>query len=97
MSATIILLSGGAGVLIGGLYLGLLWLGVRHLPRERGVPVFLGLALARMAVLVGALAAAATLGTPAEGLVAALAGFVAVRFAATRLSGRGTPGDAAWK
>lgn len=87
-----------AGAALGGAYLGLLWLAVRRLPQDRGgVLVFVGLGLARGALLLGALAAAAVLGVPAGGIVAALAGFVAVRFAATRLMGRGTPGDALWK
>ena len=45
----------------------------------------------------GALAAAAVLGVPTIALVAALAGFVVVRLAATRRFGRATQGDAKWK
>lgn len=87
-----------AGGTLGSAYLGLLWLAVRHLPQDRGgVLIFVGLGLARAALLLGALAAAAALGVALEGLVAALVGFVAVRFAATRLLGRGTPGNTAWK
>ncbi len=100
MSATAFVLFAGAlaGAVIGGLYLGLLWAAVRHLPQNRGgVLVFVGLALARMVLLLGALAAAAALAVPAMGLVAALAGFVVVRLAATRLLGRATQGDDAWK
>lgn len=87
-----------AGAALGSAYLGLLWVAVRHLPRDRGgVPIFVGLALARAALLIGALAAAAALGVAVEGLVAALAGFVALRLAATRLLGRATSGNTAWK
>lgn len=87
-----------AGVVLGGAYLGLLWLAVQRLPQERGgVAAFVLLALARGVLVLGALAAAAALGAPAAGYVAGLAGFVAVRLAATRLPGRGTPGDTAWK
>lgn len=100
MSTTASVLFAGvlAGAVIGGLYLGLLWAAVRLLPQDRGgVLVFVGLALARMVLLLGALAAAAALAVPAMGLVAALAGFVVVRLAATRLLGRAKQGDAAWK
>jgi len=86
-----------AGGLVGAVYLGLLWVGVRHLPQDRGgVLVFIGLTLARMALLLGALAAAAALGVPATGLVAGLAGFIVVRLAATRWLGRATRGGNTW-
>lgn len=86
----------GAG--LGVLYLGLLWAAVRRLPQAKGgVAVFVALRLARAALLLGALAAAAALGVPAVGLIAALIGFVAVRLAATRLLSRGTPEHAAWR
>ena len=85
-----------AGAALSGAYLGLLWLAVQHLPQDRGgVLVFVGLGLARAALVLGAVAAAVALGVAAGGLVAALAGFVAVRLAATRLLGRGPPGDTA--
>lgn len=91
-----------AGVLGGaafaGLYLGLLWLAVRRLPEERGgVAAFLLLGLARAGLLLGALAAAMMLGASALSLIAALAGFLAVRLAATRLPGRSVAGSAAWR
>lgn len=87
-----------AGAALSGAYMGLLWLAVRRLPQDRGgVLVFVGLGLARAALLLGALAAAAALGVAAEGFVAALAGFVVVRLAATRLLGRETPADTSWK
>lgn len=87
-----------AGASFGGLYLSLLWAAVQRLPRYRGgVAVFIALGVARAALLLGALAAAAAQGVPAAGLVAALLGFVAVRLAATRLLRRGAPGETAWK
>jgi hypothetical protein len=82
----------GAG--LGGAYLGLLWAAVRRLPQERGgVAVFVAARARAGGAGLGALAAAAVLGVPAAGIVAALLGFVAVRVAATRLSGRGTAED----
>ena len=66
-----------AGAALGAIYLGLLWAAVRSLPRERGgVLVFAGLAFARVALLIAALAAAAALGLQVQGMVAALAGFI---------------------
>ncbi|MGK7863893.1 N-ATPase subunit AtpR [Falsiroseomonas sp. E2-1-a4] len=86
----------GAG--IGALYMALLWLAVRRLPQDRGgLAGFVGLRIARAALLLAAMAAAVALAVPAEGLVGALVGFIAARFAATRLAGRGTPAGAAWK
>ncbi len=87
-----------AGAAMGAVYLGLLWAAVRRLPQERaGALAFAGLALARAALLVGTLAAAAAIGVPAEGLLAGLAGFIAVRLSATRLLGRQAPGETTWK
>ena len=86
----------GAG--LGGAYMGLLWVAVRRLPQDRGgVAAFVGLALARGALALGALAAAAALGVQAAGIVAGLLGFVAVRVAATRLTGRGTEDAPGWR
>mgnify|MGYP006272803073 FL=1 len=86
-----------AGAILGAVYLGLLWRAVRQLPQERGARAFVGLALARAALLIGTLAAAAALGAPAEGMLAGLAGFAAVRLAATRrLEGRRQEGSA-WR
>lgn len=85
------------GATLGWVYLGLLWMAVRRLPQEPGgVAVFVLLALARAALALGALAAAAALGVPAAGIVAALLGFVAVRLATTRLSGRKMAGEPPW-
>lgn len=97
LSAFSLLAAALAGAILGGAYLGLLWVAVRHLPQDRGgVLVFAGLGLARGALLLGALAVAAALGVAAEGLFAALAGFIVVRIAATRLLARGTPGETPW-
>jgi len=87
-----------AGAALGAIYLGLLWAAVRSLPQDRsGIRVFVGLGILRMALLFGALAAAAALELPASGIAAALVGFIAVRFAATRWLADETPGDATWK
>jgi F1F0 ATPase subunit 2 len=87
-----------AGAALGAVYFALLWLAVRRLPRGRGgARLFVGLALARAALLIGTLAAAAALGVPAEGLLAGVAGFVAIRFAATRRLGGRTPEGPAWR
>jgi len=86
------------GVGIGALYMALLWLAVRRLPQDRGgLAAFVRLRIARAALLLGAMAAAIALAVPAEGLVAALVGFITARLAATRLAGRGKPGGTAWK
>jgi hypothetical protein len=87
-----------AGVSFGAIYLGLLWTAVQTLPADRnGVGVFVGLGLARIALLIGALAAAAALGLSALEIAAALGGFVSVRFAATRWLAGETPGGRRWK
>ena len=86
-----------AGAGLGAIYLGLLWLAVRCLPQDGGVRVFVGLGLARLALLLGALAATATMGLPVEGIAAAVSGFVAVRFATTRWLGHEPPRGATWK
>jgi F1F0 ATPase subunit 2 len=87
-----------AGAAFGAVYLGLLWVAVQTLPADRnGVGVFVALGLARIALLVGALAAAAALGLSAPEIAAALGGFVALRFAATRWLGDQTPGGQRWK
>jgi F1F0 ATPase subunit 2 len=100
MSATVLPLVAGllAGAAFGGLHLGLLWVAVRRLPEGRGgVTAFLLLALARAALLLGALAAAVLLEASALSLVAALAGFLVMRLAATRRPSRGISGGAAWR
>ncbi len=100
MTLSIISLLVGAlvGGALGAIYLGLLWLAVRSLPQDRsGVLVFVGLGLARVALLLGALTAAAALGLPVEGIAAAVVGFVAVRFAATRLLAGAPPKETTWK
>jgi hypothetical protein len=86
----------GAG--LGGAYLGLLWIAVQRLPQERGgVAAFVLLALARGALVLGSLTAAAVLGAKAAGIVAGLLGFVAVRVAATRLTGHTLEGAPRWR
>jgi NhaP-type Na+/H+ or K+/H+ antiporter len=95
LSLLVGVLMGGA---LGAMYLGLLWLAVRSLPQDRGgVFSFVLLGLARVALLFGALAAAAALGLRIEGIAAAVAGFIALRFAATRWLENAAPGDATWK
>lgn len=100
MSVSVLSLLGAAlaGALVGAAYLGLLWVAVRRLPEGRnGVPFFIAMAVVRAALILGALAAAAALGVPALGILAALAGFTAVRIAATRFTGRRSAGEIAWK
>lgn len=86
------------GAALGAIYLWLLWGAVCALPRHgSGVLIFVGLGLARVALLLGALTAAVAFGLPALGIAAAVVGFIAVRFAATGWLGHGTPRDATWK
>jgi F1F0 ATPase subunit 2 len=92
------LVGGLVGAALGAVYLGLLWVAVRSLPQGRsGALVFVGLGLARVALLLGALIAAAALGLAPEEIGAAVLGFIAVRFGTTRWLSRTTPGDTTWK
>jgi F1F0 ATPase subunit 2 len=87
-----------AGAAFAALHFCLLWAAVRRLPWEPGgVTAFLLLALARVALLLTALAAAVMLEAPAMSLMAALVGFLAVRLAATRRQRRSLAGGAAWR
>lgn len=98
MSTSLIILIGAAlvGAALGVLYLGLLWASVRALARLRPAATFVALALARAALVLGALAAALAFGVGAGEILAALAGFVAVRVAATRRT-RVAEGRPTWK
>jgi F1F0 ATPase subunit 2 len=84
------------GAVLGALYLGLLWASVRGLAGQRPAATFVALALARAALVLGALAAALALGAGAGAILAALAGFVVVRVAATRRT-RAAEGRQTWK
>ncbi|MDU8946380.1 N-ATPase subunit AtpR [Ovoidimarina sediminis] len=98
LSVLSLVLGALAGGALGAVYLGLLWVAVRSLPQDRGgVLVFVGLGLARVALLLGALAATVAVGLPIEAVAAAVAGFIAVRFAATRWLGKARFGGATWK
>jgi F1F0 ATPase subunit 2 len=77
------------GVGIGAVYFGTLWLVVRRLPRQARPALWLGATgILRLAVALGLFALLAD--GRWEWLVAALAGFLAVRLALTR--GVGLPG-----
>ena len=84
-----IALSAIAGAGLAALYLALLWAGTRALAGLRPARVFVGLALARAALVVAALAGWAALGASGAALLAGLAGFLAVRLAATRAARAG--------
>jgi F1F0 ATPase subunit 2 len=96
VSAFALLAGALAGAALGALYLALLWASVRALAGPRPAAGFVALAVARAALVLGALAVALKLGVGAGALLAALAGFVAVRFAATRRA-RITERGPAWK
>lgn len=98
MIADVVILVGAAlaGAALGALYLALLWASVRALAGPRPAAEFVALAVVRAALVLGALAVALKLGVGAGALLAALAGFVAVRFAATRRA-RTTERGRAWK
>lgn len=86
-----------AGALVGAAYMALLWVAVRRLPQASGgAMLFVALTVARAALVLGVLAGALALGVQAGGLVAGLAGFVAVRVAATRGT-RGPQGGPRWR
>ncbi|WP_181711268.1 ATP synthase subunit I [Roseovarius sp. TE539] len=76
--------AGMAGAALGALYLGLLWRSVQALTGQRRAATFMALALARAVLVLGAVAGALGLGAGAGTLLAALAGFVVIRIAATR-------------
>ncbi|MDG4649742.1 ATP synthase subunit I [Roseibacterium sp. SDUM158017] len=84
-----------AGAAFGAAYLALLWAGARQIAGPRPVLAFAGLAAARAALVAGALTGAASLGAGAAMVLSGLAGFVAVRIAATRRAG--DRGDATWR
>jgi F1F0 ATPase subunit 2 len=73
-----------AGLVLGTLYMGSLWLVLRRLPRVRHPAFWL---LGSAAFRIGALLAAwyGISGGRWEGLLACVAGFLLVRFAATRI------------
>jgi len=98
MSTSVFILIGAAlvGAALGALYLGLLWVSVRALAGQRPAVTFVALALARAALVLGALAAALSFGAGAGAILAALAGFVIVRLAATRRT-RAVEGRQSWK
>jgi len=98
LSIIAVLVGALVGAALGAVYLGLLWIAVRSLPQDRsGVLVFVGLGLARVALLVGALTAAAALSIPVEGMAAAVLGFIAARIVASRMVAVAPPKDTAWK
>lgn len=91
-----ILAGGMIGAAVGGVYLVLLWVAVRRLPARGGGMVFLLLALARAALIIGALWVVMSLDLPAPAWLGAVAGFVIVRVVATRAANLPT-GHATWK
>ena len=86
MTATLPILAGAAlaGAALGVLYLGLLRASVRALAGPRPAARFVALALARAALVLGALAGALRLGAGVSEVLAALAGFALIRLAVTR-------------
>lgn len=86
-----------AGAGFGLVYLGVLWAAVRSLTAGHGVRPFLALALARALLLGGALWLALAAGATAAQIGLALAGFVAVRLAATRRARAARPEHVSWK
>lgn len=85
-----------AGAALGALYLALLWASVRALVGPRSGLAFAGLALARAALVIAALVGAIRLGVGTGELLAALAGFIALRVLATRFA-RASGGRSLWK
>lgn len=73
-----------AGVALGGVYHALLWVAVRQLAGARGPMIFIGLALLRAALVIGALAVAFGSGLPLGAVATAMLGFLTVRLTATR-------------
>jgi F1F0 ATPase subunit 2 len=97
LSLADIALAALAGGLAGGAYLGLLWASVRSLaPGGAGALAYAAFTLARIALVLTALAAAGLTGVPASAMAAALAGFIAVRVVATRRLRRPRPEARQW-
>lgn len=96
MTLATILAYAAVGSAVGALWLVCLWAGARSISGPRPVRGFLGWAAARAALVLGALWAWAALGAQAGALAAGLAGFLALRVAATRRVRRGA-GGAAWR
>lgn len=93
-----LILAALVGAAFGMVYLGLLWGAVSALPKDRGgVWVFVGLGLVRMVLVLGAVATAVVLGLRIEAIATALAGFIALRLAATRWIGPPPSERATWK
>jgi hypothetical protein len=84
-----------AGAFWGVLYFALLWLSVRLLPLQRGTIAFILLALARAILITAGLALAFIIEPPLSGIAAAVAGFILVRVALTRVADP-TAGGAPW-
>ncbi|MBE0413958.1 ATP synthase subunit I [Yoonia sp.] len=77
------------GIAVAGVYLGLLWAAVRHLPGPRGTVIFVLLGLARAALVISVMAGAIMVAVPATGIVAGTLGFLVMRFSATRMASQG--------
>ena len=73
-----------AGAVIGGIYLGLLRLAVHALTHRQSALIFVALGIVRAALVIGAIAMALSFDVPLMGILAALAGFTAVRCVLTR-------------
>ncbi|SDC02773.1 ATP synthase subunit I [Ruegeria marina] len=86
-----------AGAVFGALHLSLLRVATRALAGPRPARVFIAFAILRTALVVAALAGLAALGAGAPEFVAALAGFLAARIAATRMVRDRVGKEATWK
>lgn len=85
-----------AGAVFGALHLALLWSGARALAGPRPAARFVAFAIARVVLVLAALAGAVALGAGAGKILGALAGFLVVRLAATRFV-RSREGGPAWR
>lgn len=74
-----------AGLGLGTLYFAALWLSVRRLAGGAPARTLALSAILRLAMVLGALAAALTLGLPVTHLASAILGFFAARLTATRI------------
>ncbi len=98
MSTSLVMLMTAAlaGAALAVFYLALLWASVRALAGPRPAASFMALALARAVLVFGALATALIFGVGVGAVLAALAGFVAVRVVAIRRT-RAAEGQQAWR
>lgn len=86
-----------AGLAVGGVFLALLWLGVRALGRRNGLAIFAGFALLRAALILTVMIVSAKHHLDFWGIGAGVLGFFTARIISTRWARHQPDRGAAWK